>query len=116
MFHVHFVHSPSIYNIIIAAVNDTNSYSNAFFNDRPGGTRKTFLYNTLLSTVRSQGNLALAMSSSGLAALLLQGGRTVHSRKKVPIHLNEISVCSISKQSALAQRIRLFVWDEAPMT
>ena len=59
------------------------------------------------------------MASSGIAALLLQGGRTVHSRMKVPIHLNEISVCSISKQSALArliQRTRLFVWDEAPMT
>ena len=109
----------SIYNIIIAAVNDTNSYSNAFFIDGPGGTGKTCLYNTLLSTVRSQGNISLAMASSGIAALLLQGGRTVHSRMKVLIHLNEISVCSISKQSALArliQRTRLFVWDEAPMT
>ena len=109
----------SIYNIIIAAVNDTNSHSNAFFIDGPGGTGKTFLYNTLLSMVRSQGNIALAMASSGIAALLLQGGRTVHSRMKVPIHLNEISVCSISKQSALArliQRTRLFVWDEALMT
>ena len=59
------------------------------------------------------------MASSGIAALLLQCGRTVHSRMKVPIHLNEISVCSISKQSALArliQRTRLFVWDEAPIT
>ena len=30
----------SIYNIIIAAVNDTNSCSNAFFIDGPGGTGK----------------------------------------------------------------------------
>ena len=78
-----------------------------------------FLYITLLSTVRSQGNIALAMASSGKAALLLQGGRTVHYRMKVFIHLNEISVCSIFKQSTLAkliQRTRLFVWDEALMT
>ena len=63
----------SIYNIIIAAVNDTNSCSNGFFIDGPGGTGKTFFNNTLLSTVRSQGNIALAMASSGIAALLLQG-------------------------------------------
>ena len=96
----------SIYNFIIAAVNDTNSYFNAFSIDVPGGTGKTFLYDALLlSTVRSQGNIALATASSGIAALLLQVGRNVHSRMKVPIHLNEISVCSIC-----------FVWDEAPMT
>ena len=103
---------------MIAAVNDTNSYYNAFFINGPGGTGKTFLYNTLLSMVRSQGNIALAMASSGKAALLLQVSRTLHSRTKFPIHLNEISVCSISKQIALArliQRTRRFVGDEAPM-
>ena len=59
------------------------------------------------------------MASSGIAALLLQGGRTVHSRLKVPIRLNEISMCGISKQTVLAkliQRAKLLVWDEAPMT
>ena len=70
----------SIYKITIAAVNDTNSYYNAFFIDGPGGTGKTYLYDTLLSTVHSQGNIALAKASSGIAALLLQGGRTVHAR------------------------------------
>ena len=36
------------------------------------------------------------MASSGIAALLIQGGRTVHSRMKVPISLNEQSVCNIA--------------------
>ena len=59
------------------------------------------------------------MASSGIAALLLQGGRTVHSRLKVHIRLNEISMCGISKQTVLAkliQRANLLVWDEAAMT
>ena len=89
-----------------------------FIIDGPGGTGKNFLYNTILAKVRSQGQIALAMASSGIAALLLQGGRTVHSRLKVPIALNELSVCNISKQSALAKLIqsaKLLVWDEAPM-
>ena len=67
--------------------------------------------------VRSQGQIALAMASSGIAALLQQGGRT-HSRLKVPIPLNELSVCNISKHGALAKLIKsakLLVWNEAPM-
>ena len=74
-------------------------YSKVFFIDGPGRPGKTFLYNTLLATVRSHSDIELAMPSSGIAALLLQGGRTVHSRLKVPIRLNEISMCGISKQT-----------------
>ena len=43
----------------------------------------------------------------------------MHSRLKVPIDINELSVCNISKQSALAQlikRTKLLVWDEACMS
>jgi type II secretory ATPase GspE/PulE/Tfp pilus assembly ATPase PilB-like protein len=50
-----------------------------FFVNGPGGTGKTFLYNTLLSTVRSSGDIAVAVASSGIAALLMKGGRTAHS-------------------------------------
>ena len=87
-----------------------------FFIDEPGGTGKTFLYNTLLATARSHCDIALAIASFRIAALLLQAGRTVHSRLKVPIRLNEISMGGISKQTVLAkliQRGELLVWDEA---
>ena len=100
------------------AIDNPNAEYKAFFMDGPGGTGKTSLYNTLLAKIRSRGEIALAMASSGLAALLLQGGRTIHSRLKVPITLNELSVCNISKQSSLAKLIqiaKLLVWDEAPM-
>lgn len=56
-----------------------------FFVDGPRGTGKTFLYELLLAEVRSQGDVALAVASSGLAALLLAGGRTAHSRFSIPI-------------------------------
>ena len=54
-----------------------------------------------------------------MAALLLPGGRTVHSRLKVPIDCNELSVYNISKRSSLAKLIRrtkLLIWDEACMS
>ena len=100
------------------AINDPMNEQKAYVIDGPGGTGKTSLYNNMLAKVRSQGQIALAMASSGIAALLQQGGRTVHSRLKVPISLNELYVCNISKQSALAKLIqcaKLLVWNEAAM-
>jgi len=88
-----------------------------FFIDGPGGTGKTFVENLLLAYVRSKGHIALAVASSGIAALLLDGGRTSHSRFKIPIDIHAESQCSIPAQSQLAELLRatkLIVWDEAP--
>ena len=48
------------------------------FLDAPGGTGKTFLINLILTKLRSEGKIALANASSGIAATLLTGGRTLH--------------------------------------
>ncbi|KAJ7568855.1 hypothetical protein O6H91_01G050700 [Diphasiastrum complanatum] len=70
-----------------------------FFVDGPGGTGKTHLYSVMLSYVRAQGWIALAVASSGIAALLMKGGRNTHSWFKIPpTELNESSTCNISKQ------------------
>nr|XP_027118300.1 uncharacterized protein LOC113735497 [Coffea arabica] len=39
----------------------------AFFIDGPGGTGKTFLYRSLLATLRSQNHVAIAVATSGIA-------------------------------------------------
>lgn len=57
------------------------------FIDAPGGTGKTFLINLLLAKVRQQKKIALAVASSGIAATLIEGGRTVHSTFKLPLNL-----------------------------
>lgn len=65
------------------------------FVDAPGGTGKTFLLQLLLATVRSQGEVAMAVASSGIAATLLPGGQTAHSRSVVMMILLELSrMCS----------------------
>ncbi|GES92234.1 uncharacterized protein LOC112184611 [Rhizophagus clarus] len=48
------------------------------------------LFNMILAKVRLNHKIALAVASSGIAALLLDGGRTAHSRFKIPIPLTEI--------------------------
>ena len=50
---------------------------------------------------------------------MLPGGRTAHSRFKIPIVIDESSVCEIRRGSFLADLIvqcSLIIWDEAPMT
>jgi hypothetical protein len=104
----------AVYDNVMAAVNHS-----AFFVDGLGGTGKTFLYSCLLSTVRAQGWVAIVVASFGIAALLLDGGRTAHSRFKIPVQgLNSTSTCYISRDSELAtllQAVALIVWDEAVM-
>ena len=57
------------------------------FLDAPGGTGKTFVINLLLAKIRQQSKIAIAVASSGIAATLLQGGRTAHSTLKLPLNL-----------------------------
>ena len=90
----------------------------AVFVDAPGGTGKTYTFNAVLTAVRAERRVALAVAYSGIAATLLEGGRTFHSRFKAPLSPQPTSMCAISAQSALAELIRrtdLIVWDEAPM-
>ena len=91
----------------------------AFFLAAAGGCGKTYLLNTLLKGVRAQGKIALSVATSGLAAILLEGGTTAHSRFKLPLDVNEGSFCNISPAGSLGdllQATRLIVWDEAPMS
>jgi len=76
----------------------------------------------LLAKIRTDRKIALAVSSSGIAATLLEGGRTAHSTFKIPLKMSyddTSSVCNISKQSNTAQLMRdceFIVWDEASMS
>lgn len=90
----------------------------SFFLDGIGGSGKTFTYSLLLDYCRSKQRVALAVASSGIAALLLEGGTTGHSRFSVPIQCGKDSMCNTSVQSPKAEAIRqavLIIWDEAPM-
>lgn len=79
---------------------------------------KSFLLSKILVAVRLRGDIALAVASCRIFALLLMGGRTAHSRFKIGIDKASTSTCRIPVQSDLAELLRraaLIVWDEAPM-
>jgi hypothetical protein len=53
-----------------------NKEGKLFFVYGSGGTGKTFVWITFLSWLRRQGKIVLAVASSGIASLLLLGGRS----------------------------------------
>jgi len=90
-----------------------------FFLYGPGGTGKTFVYKTIISKLRSEKRIVLPVASSGIAALLLPGGRTAHSRFKIPLNVTEDSICDIKKGTMLAElliKTDLIIWNEASMS
>ncbi|GJY13681.1 DNA helicase [Tanacetum coccineum] len=82
------------------------------------GTGKTFLWKAIISTLRSEGKIVLAVASSGIASLLLPSGQTAHSRFKLPFNLTDASMCKIEKNTYMADLLSqtdLIIWDEASM-
>jgi hypothetical protein len=104
------------YDVILSSIEDQSGV--VFFVNGPAGTCKTFLYNIVAANVRSQGKIVICVASSGIAALLLHGGRTAHSTFKIPFEVDEYSICSINKNSEYADVFReasLIIWNEVPM-
>ena len=80
-----------------------------------GPDTERYFYYLILAYTRSEDNFALAVATSGVAALLLEGGRTAHSRFRLPLDATATSTCNTSIQSPLAQllrSIRVILWDE----
>ena len=108
-----------IYEKVQTAVKDGKQL--LAFIDARGGCGKTFMTNVILASVRSSepgGGIALATATTGIAANLLDLGRTFHSRMKAPLTLSDESTLQISGQSSLAQLVRmakLIFIDEATM-
>ena len=107
---------PNAYTTILHSIADGSK--SLHFVQGPAGTGKTFLYKVLCNYFRSKGKILLCVASSRIVALLLPGGRTLHSRFKIPIVINESSTCTISQNTLLAgliQETSLIIWNKVPM-
>ncbi|XP_020967484.1 uncharacterized protein LOC110266805 [Arachis ipaensis] len=74
--------------------------------------------NGLSSAIQSREKIVLNVTSSGIASLLLPGGRTAHSRFSIPITITDESTCNIKHGSLKAELLiqsSLIIWDETPM-
>jgi len=83
---------------------ESTSVCRAYFTDEPGGTGKTFVYRCLIQSCINLEMQVISVAWTGIAAMLLPHGRTVHSRFKLPLNLNEHSVSGLkvnSKEAAI---------------
>uniref|UniRef100_A0A0R0JAQ0 ATP-dependent DNA helicase n=1 Tax=Glycine max TaxID=3847 RepID=A0A0R0JAQ0_SOYBN len=106
----------SIFNKIMHVV--ATQSGGVYFLYEYGGTCKTFVWKTLSSAIRSTGGIVLIVASSGIASILLPGGRTTHSKFAIPVPATKNSTCNIHQGSDLAELLhitKLIIWDEAPM-
>ncbi|KAH9611470.1 hypothetical protein KSS87_003203 [Heliosperma pusillum] len=107
-----------VYNEIVDVV--LKNKGGVFFVYGHGGTGKTFIWRTLCAAFRCKGDIVLPVASSGIAATLIPGGRTAHSRFGIPLSVTENSTCPRIKPGSdftkLLRRAKLIIWDEAPMT
>lgn len=76
----------NVYNTVVSSIE--NGKGGLFFVYGSGGCGKTFLWKTLICRLRSKGQIVLPVASSGIAATLLPGGRTAHSRFHIPLKLD----------------------------
>ncbi|GFV81298.1 ATP-dependent DNA helicase [Trichonephila clavipes] len=107
-----------IYDKILNSI--TSNSSQCYFLDSPGGTGKTFLVNLLLAKIRCERSIAVTIASSGIAATLIDGGKTAHPAFKLPLnlHYSESVNCNISKQSDITHVLREakhITWAECTM-
>ena len=105
------------YRGVMEAVNlPAHLEANAHFLQSAGGCGKTHVLNLVLKTVRSMGLIAIAVATSGIAALLLQGGSTAHSRFGISLEIGGTSTLRMrSERVHIIQMAKVIIWDEAPM-
>ncbi|XP_058742975.1 uncharacterized protein LOC131615798 [Vicia villosa] len=106
----------SIYEKIIHAVESQKPA--VFFLHGYGGTGKTYMWRTLAAALRSKHDICLTVATSGIASLLLPGGRTAHSKFRIPVPTMDNSTCKVEFNDDVADMLRqtkLIICDEAPM-
>ncbi|XP_066344343.1 uncharacterized protein [Miscanthus floridulus] len=68
-----------------------------FIVDGPSGTKKTYLYRALLVTICSQKKIVVAIATSSVVTSIMPGGRTAHSRFKIPLTISNGAFCTFTK-------------------
>ena len=93
-----------VFDAVNESLNNTTAPSRFFFIDGPGGSGKTYLYTALISYIRGIGKRVCSFATTGIAADLLQGGRTAHSGFKIPLNATDSSRSKMLMGSFQARR------------
>jgi len=105
----------AVFDTIIYTLENPNQRNRLFYLDGPGGSGKTFLYNTLIRYLLYHKISFISTSWTGISASLLIGGMTSHIAFGLPININEATSLRVSPGSRVFKRIQdcqMVIWDE----
>lgn len=111
------VNQRKIFDAILEAVEGSTN-NKLFYIDGPGGSGKSYFHNILITIMQRKNVQVQAMAWTGIAAILLKGGQTVHSTFQLPLNLNDTTTCGLKVNSKAALAIRekkIIIWDEISM-
>ncbi|XP_058810633.1 uncharacterized protein LOC131675610 [Phymastichus coffea] len=108
-----------IVNTVLEAVHNINYVGpKCIYMDGPGGSGKTYVYETIYHKLTLKNIKICVMAYTGIAATLLPQGKTVHKTFGLPVPMFQDSSSNIRAQSKEAQQLRettVFIWDEISM-
>ena len=107
-----------LYDDVLSTLSRNDQNAKAIFLDGPGGTGKTFLYRALINRLIAERKSVVVAATTGLAAILLEGGRTVHSTFGIPLEVSSDTISLIKHRTKKAQKLLqadLIIIDEASM-
>lgn len=90
--------------------------NNCIFISGIGGSGKTFVYDTLWHLLNGNNQKVCSMAFTGIAATLLQWGKTIHKVFKLPVPLEPHSTANITLESNEAEYLKntdVIIVDEA---
>lgn len=109
----------NVFQSVMDSVHNEDFHADRLFViNAQAGTGKSFLFATLISVLRGEQIPVVALAPTGLAASLLKGGRTLHSRFKIPLDVNETTVTGVKPNSTEGRLIassKLIIIDEMSM-
>ena len=106
-----------IFNSILNAVNGNGN--KCFFIDGPGGSGKSYILNTRIAYLKNNKINVLPVAWTGIAANLLEDGKTVHTAFKLPLNIHEQTTCNIypnTNNGVFLKNVQVIIWDEITMT
>ena len=90
-----------IYEEILNTI--TSETNNLFFICGPVGTGKTYLWNAIISKIRSDNKIVLTVASLEITSLLLPMGRTSQSRFRISLLIDKSSTGHIKKRNPFSK-------------
>ncbi|TKR61952.1 hypothetical protein L596_025979 [Steinernema carpocapsae] len=103
----------AVVDTVLAQLDNAGAENRCHFIDGPGGSGKTFVYNTLIHILRGRGLKFAAMAYTGIAAQLLPEGKTIHHHFRLTVgNSMQANVKATEKRGALLREASVLIVDE----